>query len=179
LADEVYHEGRPVTIPDDLREMVELGMKPEEAEMIARKREEAKRGPIEQERKKREAESQQRIKDDREKAEKAHEKAVSEGYKEINEVAQPFAKKFGAEWKQIGEEVTEKLCTLLPDVNPSGWRKIAKEVIEATIAKRRAVPLKRPSMTPPPGRGTSRSSDGDDDVPSEEEEVQALASGKF
>lgn len=175
LAHAAYPEGKPVAIPADLKELVELGSIPaEEAETIARQREAKAVQPQEEARRQREAAAAQEAERTRAAQTAAAETARKAGIEEMNQVATPYQTRFGAEWASIEKDVKAELLPLLGDTNPTGWGKLAKTVIEAVVARRRAVPTKKPPTSPPP---TTAPTAKKGRVMSEEEEQKALASG--
>lgn len=178
LADEVHPEGRPITLPEDLADKVASEiMTKDEAELIARHRDNQRRGPIEAERRQREEQTRNRDVAERAKVQEAHTAARTKAEGEIADIMAPYVKKYGPQWKAIAEQVVQEMQEHLPDVAPTGWPKLAKRVLTEVLSKR-TKPLKTPISTPSPSGG-SRSSGADDDVMSEEDERSALGAGRL
>jgi hypothetical protein len=83
----------------------------------------------------------------------------------------------GAEWAPIRDEIIKALQPLVKVTDPSGWKLLAETQVKLALAERRAVTkLKTPTKTPAQS-GERRRNQGD--VPSEEDEINAIANGKF
>jgi hypothetical protein len=175
LADAEDPEGVPVSLPQDLKDLVDTGTIPaDEAEAIARKRMlKAKQPEIEQRRQREEAIRKEQLQ--REQSTKAFNEAKTAGYGEIKKVAQEYINRFGEEWDPIGSAVNVKLEKLIAKTDPSAWGDLARTVIEAEVAKRKA-PLRKPPTTPAPTNSPPKK---EGEVMSEEEERRLLSAGKL
>jgi len=174
MADDVYPDGKPVVLPQDLRDLVDIGSLPEEDAMsLARKRESKAKPP--DDRRQREAEAVKQTEQANAKYTAALQEAQKVGFSEINQVSKEYQTRYGAEWTTIGKAVEAELGPLLKDVAPTAWKKLAKTVIDSVVARRKA-PLRKPSTTPAP---TSSPAKRGDEVMSEEEEMRLLSAGKL
>ncbi len=174
LANDLDPDSVPVSIPQELKDLVDLGtLKEEDALVIARKRAaDAKKPELDQRRLRDDAARKEQ--QTRDTAAQAVNKAKADGVEEIKAVAKRYHKRFGAEWDAIAVSVEAKLEPLMLDTNPKAWAKLAETVIEGIIAGRKTA-LKTPTKTPTPGQKPSKIAS---DVMTEEEENEALASGK-
>jgi hypothetical protein len=171
IAEDLDPDSVPVTLPQDLKDLVELGSLPaEEADGIARKREAKAKQPELEKRHQSEAAAKQA----EQVQAQAFQKVQATGYQEIAGVAKGYQTRYGAEWDAIGKAVEAELEPLLPKMHPSAWAKLAKTVIEAEVAKRKT-PLRTPSTTPAP---TARPGTNGSKVMSEEDERKALSAGR-
>jgi hypothetical protein len=174
IAEDLDPDSVPVTMPQDLKDLVDIGsLKEEEAVALARKRDAVAKQPELEKRRHVEAEARKAADATTAQA-KAAETARTTGYSEIAKVAKGYHARFGAEWDAIGKTVEAKLTPLLADTNPKAWAKLAETVIEAEVARIKA-PLRKPSTTPAPG---SRLSKVGSDVPDEEDDIANLMAGK-
>lgn len=174
IANDLDPDSVPVTIPQDLRDLVEVGtLKEEEALVLARKRDAELKKPETDLRRQRE-EANRKEQQLRETQAKVLHKAKQDGLSEIHQVATKYHARFGVEWDSIQKQVEAKLDPLMAETNPKGWARLAETVIESVIASRK-VPVRKPTTTPAPA---SKPSKVGSDVSSEEDDIAALASGK-
>lgn len=174
LAEDLDPDSVPVAIPQDLKDLVDLGtLKEEDALVIARKRAaEAKKPELEQRRQREDA--TRREQQTRDTTAKAFQKAKDDGMQGVKDIAKRYHQRFGAEWDSIAVSVEKELDPLLAETNPKAWAKLAETVIEKVIAGRK-VPVKTPTKTPAPGQKPSKIVS---DVMTDDEENEALALGK-
>jgi hypothetical protein len=171
LADDISPLPKAVELPEDLADLVELKtISKDEAESIARGREEAKRPkqqeppPVRQDQTKR---------DEQPKPAGPTKAQVDAGIAKIGEITGPFIKRFPSEWKEIGAKVMERLKPKMAKSDPAVWGDLAETEIELEIARRKPAP-KTPPKTPRPGGAPPKRSS---EVLSEEDEAAALVRG--
>lgn len=169
LAEQISPQPKPVELPTDLADLVELErLTKSEAEAIAERREAAKNPP--------KPPIQQNKQAPQKPTQPVQNTAKSDaGMKDIEKISSAFQKRFPSEWKEIANEVMPILEKKLTMSDPAMWGDLAQTEIDLAVAKRRSAP-KKPPMTPrptnaPPKRG--------DQVMSEEDELDALMHGRL
>ncbi len=175
LADDIAPQAKPVAIPQDLADLVELQqLTQDEAQAIAERREAAK-APA----KKPPAAAKPPEKPPAKPAAKGptpqQQQAAQAGFAAIAKVAAPFKERFKSDWQAISDEVMKRVQPRLAKSDPSVWAETVQSEIELAVERRRTA-IKKPPTTPRPGDAPPKRGD---DVMTEAEEREALAKGRL